>query len=178
MSDRDIQQLVAEADALYSEYDLEAALAVYREVLVLDEEQAWSHSRIGAILAQVNKLDEAEEALQRAIQLNPSLAQAQSNLGNVYYTRGDFSAALERYKRALELDPDNAVFHENLHAAYKKLGRVTEAVGHLKRANSLRKEVDRAQAKEKLQGMKRRVGCFGTSLVGLLLLLVAATFLS
>lgn len=177
MSENDSQQLVTQADALYDEQEMSAALDLYRQVVELDPDLAWAHSRIGAILAQQGDLDDAYGALTLAVQLDPKLAQAHSNLGNVAYTQGDYRGALERYQQALELDGDNPIYHENLHAAYKKLGRVSEAVHHLKRSYSLRRQSDRTEAREKLKGMQRKVGCMGQSVLLLVVLLLALTLL-
>ena len=160
-----LEALLAQADALYADAQLVEALGVYESILAADETNAWAHNRRGAILAQIDRSDEAEAALKRAIELDPNLAAAHSNLGNIFYSRGDYSGALDKYKQALDLDGDNPVFHENLHAAYKKLGRVSEAVGHLKRSYTLRKERDKAEAKERFQTIKKKTGCLGTAVV-------------
>lgn len=176
MSEKESQELVAQADALYNEQELDAALQLYREVIAVDSEQAWAHSRIGAILAQQGDLEGAEASLTIAVQLNPKLGQAHSNLGNVSYTRGDYQGALECYKRALDLDGDNPIYHENLHAAYKKLGKVSEAVHHLKRSYSLRRQSDRAEARQKLKGVQSKMGCLGKAVM-LMAVLMSATLL-
>lgn len=165
MENQELATRIKQADALYQEARLEAALEIYQDVLDQDESIAWAHSRIGAILAQLNDLDAAERSLLRAIELDPQLPQAHSNLGNVYYARGEFEAALTKYKDAVALDSTNPTFHENLHAAYKKLGRLSDAVGALKQAHRLDRDLGKAEAKAKMTAMKERIskrGCFGT----------------
>lgn len=166
MDNQELATRIKEADALYHDARLEAALAIYQEVLDQEETIAWAHSRIGAILAQMNDLEGAERSLLRAIELDAQLPQAHSNLGNVYYARGEFEAALAKYKDAVALDSTNPTFHENLHAAYKKLGRLSDAVGALKQAHRLDRDLGKAEAKAKMAAMKEKIskrGCLGTT---------------
>lgn len=166
MDNQELDVQIKEADALYADAKLDAALRAYRAVLAEDDTIAWAHSRIGAIMAQKNDLDAAEQSLIRAIELDPKLPQAHSNLGNIYYARGDYQAALAKYKDAVALDQNNPTFHENLHAAYKKLGKLSEAVAALKQAHRLDRANAKDEAKAKMAAVKanfRRRGCFGSA---------------
>jgi tetratricopeptide (TPR) repeat protein len=177
-----VQELIAKADQLYIDGDLAAARAAYEEILAAAPGTAWAYSRLGAILAQMGDAQAAEQSLLQAIELDPKLPQAHSNLGNLYYSQGEFERALDKYKAAVALNPDSPVFHENLHAAYKKLGKLSEAVNELKQAHRLNRDSAKSEAKERFTAMrasvKRRTGCFGTSLITLLLtaIVLAAIF--
>lgn len=166
--------LLAKANAQYTVGRLEEALELYRAVLQHEPENAWAHSRIGAILAQMADPEGAEAALSKAIEIDPKLPQAHSNLGNIYYQRGDYQAALQKYKDASTLDPSNPVFLENMHAAYKKLGKLSDAVAALKQAHRAEREGARREAKANFEGMKssvrKRIGCLPLTL-GLIFIL-------
>lgn len=172
-----LQELVAKADQLYMDGDLAAARAAYEEVLDADPGIAWAYSRLGAIFAQLGDSQAAEQSLLRAVELDPKLPQAHSNLGNLYYSQGEFERALAKYKDAVALNPDSPVFQENLHAAYKKLGKLSEAVAALKQAHRLNRDAAKSEAKERFTAMrtsiKRRSGCFGTSMITMLLIVIA-----
>lgn len=173
-----IQQLQEEADKFYRENQLEKALSLYEEVVGQDPTNAWAHGRIGAIMAQWERLDEAEAALRQAIELDPTFSHAHSNLGNIFYARGDYQAALQKYQEAIAINPDNPIFHQNLHAAYKKLGKIGDAVAALKRAHKLDRQAAKEEAKQQFNAtsnrIKRRLGCLPTSLL-LLGVLIAVT---
>lgn len=178
MNRDELDALIEEANQLYEMGKLNDALEGYRDALAVDPTRAWAHSRVGAILAQLGDEAGAEDALKQAIELDPTLPQAHSNLGNIYYARGQYDAALAKYKEAVALSPNTAVFHENLHAAYKKLGKVTDAVGALKQAHRLEREETKAEAKAKLEKVKKGVrGRFGCLSV-LTVFLVTSLFLS
>lgn len=165
------------ADKLYTQHRLQDALVEYQALVAEDPENAWAYNRIGAILAQVGDETGAEQALNRALELDPDLPQAHSNLGNLLYARGQYELALEKYKQALALNPDNPVFHENLHAAYKKLGKMSEAVAALKQAHKAARHEAQAESKAALQTMSRRVkgrvGCLSTSVIVAVVTLIA-----
>ena len=50
--------------------------------------------------------DRAEEAYQKALELDPTLSNALTNLGNLNYRRDQLDAAERYYRRALECDPE------------------------------------------------------------------------
>lgn len=172
-----------EADALYQEARLDAALDAYEEILAEDDTVAWAHSRVGAILAQMRDLEGAEKALLRAVELDPKLPQAHSNLGNVYYARADYEAALAKYKDALALDGRNPTYHENLHAAYKKLGKLSEAVSALKQAHRLDRDLGKEEAKAKMSAMKQKLsqgprGCMSSLVTFFVISIALVTILT
>lgn len=59
-------------------------------------------------------LDRAERAYQRALQLDPTLANAHTNLGNLFYRRGQVEEAKREYGEALRIDPGQPEAFYNL----------------------------------------------------------------
>lgn len=182
MENQDLTLRIKEADALYTNAHMDAALKAYQAILTEDDTIAWVHSRIGAVLAQMNDLEGAERSLKRALELDPTLPQAHSNLGNIFYARGDYDSALAKYREAVALDQNNPTFHENLHAAYKKLGKLGDAVSALKQAHRLDREQAKAEAKAKMSTMKRTIGigrgCLGSVMTIFVMLTVLIALLS
>lgn len=183
METEELGQLQKDADQLYKEGRLEQALKAYEAILAVAPDHAWAHSRIGATMAQWERLDEAEVALRRAIELDPKLAQAHSNLGNIFYKRGNYEGALQKYQDAVAINPDNPVFHQNLHAANKKLGKLADAVAALKRSHKLERQAVKDEAKAQFsttsRNLKRRLGCLPATLLllGTLIALGTVTLL-
>ena len=73
---------------------------------------------LGILYHRMNRLDEAEKALLKAVALNPKSAVAQNRLGMVYRERGRFNEALAAYKSAIAADEEYADAYLNLGILY------------------------------------------------------------
>jgi len=82
-------------------------------------------------------VDQAVEAYQKVLELNPSAAGALVNLGTIYYRQRRFDQAEKYYRRAIEADPQYPLAQFNLGNLYDEQGRLQEAHEHYKRALSL-----------------------------------------
>jgi Tfp pilus assembly protein PilF len=82
-------------------------------------------------------VDQAVEAYQKVLELNPSAAGALVNLGTIYYRQRRFDQAERYYKRAIDADPQYPLAQFNLGNLYDEQGRLQEAHEHYKRALSL-----------------------------------------
>lgn len=65
---------------------------------------AGAFANLGILHHKMNKLDQAEKALTRAVQINPGHAIAQNRLGMVHREMGRFSEALAAYESAIAAD--------------------------------------------------------------------------
>jgi tetratricopeptide (TPR) repeat protein len=70
-----------------------------------DEPLSWL--MCGEMLLHLDRLDEAERYLNKALQLDPEMSEAAADIGLVCTRRGDRERALEYFDRALSLEPDN-----------------------------------------------------------------------
>jgi len=59
----------------------------------------------GEVLLSLQRLDEAERYLHKALELNPLLTDAVVDFGYLFLQRGDFQRARECFERALQLEP-------------------------------------------------------------------------
>lgn len=73
-------------------------------------------------------------AIDRAIELDPTLPQPHAARGYFRYFVGRWEDAVAPLERALELDPDYTDAMQNLAQVYSRLGRVEEARGLIQRA--------------------------------------------
>ncbi|MEO8467147.1 MAG: type IV pilus biogenesis/stability protein PilW [Gammaproteobacteria bacterium] len=71
-------------------------------------EAALANANLGAGYLQQGKMDLAVERLQRALKLNPRLADAHSYLAIAYDRLGMLAEAEMHYKRATQLEPNNS----------------------------------------------------------------------
>jgi len=103
-----------------------------------------------------DRFDEAVDAYNRAIVLDPSLAAAHTNLGNLHYCHGDGKRAAQCYENACGLDPEQAEARYNLANIYEEEGDLDMAIAEYRRA--LRTEPDFADAHFNLALTLEKVG--------------------
>jgi len=75
---------------------------------------AQCYSDTGNMLNNLGEKKEAEEALKKAIELNPDYAPAHYNLAVVYMSEKKNDEAIEHYKLAIKLDPSFTKAYNNL----------------------------------------------------------------
>jgi len=75
-------------------------------------------NNLGNVYSEIGDLDYALLALERAVQINPSLAESHTNLGNIYLKKGRIREAIYEYEAALDINPNEALIHCNLGNAY------------------------------------------------------------
>ena len=79
--------------------ELEPAIELTRQALIADPLQAGWYANLGAYLMGLNRLDEAERALRRALDLQPAAVGIHGLLLILEIQRGNATAALEAAKR-------------------------------------------------------------------------------
>jgi tetratricopeptide (TPR) repeat protein len=94
-------------------------------------------NQIGIRLAEQGRLAEALASFQRALQLQPGLAQTHNNLGIALQDQGRLEEAVASYRRALALRPDYAMAYNNLGTALKEQQKFDEALACFRRALQL-----------------------------------------
>ena len=83
------------------------------------------------------RLDAAEAAATRALQLDPRNASALVAMGSVHRNRGAWRESEAAYRRAIALDPDNAEAHQQYGELLGNRGRIAESVRAQDRATAL-----------------------------------------
>ena len=83
--------------------DLASRMA--RQAVVANEFDAWAHFAQGQVFLHRRRLEEAERAASRALELNPNFASAQAVLSSIYSWMGKYDAAIEAVEKAERLNP-------------------------------------------------------------------------
>lgn len=122
-----------------NEHRPDEALKVMRQAVEICD-CSWVQEHYGEMLSRAGHAFEAQQALERAVALNPSNALAQNNLGIVLLQRGQSAAALEHLRQAVDLQPDKAEYHKSLAMALALDGRHDEAVTHMQEAIRLQSD--------------------------------------
>ncbi len=84
-----------------------------------------------SMLAGNNRMEEAEELVQRAIEAHPNEPGYQGLLAEVYDQRGESEKALAQYLKAVEMDPGNSMLRVALAEHYYGAGKVEPAFEQL-----------------------------------------------
>lgn len=116
--------------------DLQGAIAVMLQVASEITRTPVIQARLGDMLLEAGRLDEAEAALQRGLDVSPPLPQGAIFRGPLLVLlaraelrNGDADGALDLAQRAVELDPADGTAHYALGLAHQAKGE-TEAAEH------------------------------------------------
>jgi len=119
-------------------YDKAADLL--RKSISLDPANAAeAYNYIGFMWAEHNlHLDEAEEMVGRALQLDPNNGAYLDSLGWVFYRKGKYEEALNELLRATQsLTRDDPIVFEHIGDTYSKLNRIPQALEYWQKAIAL-----------------------------------------
>jgi tetratricopeptide (TPR) repeat protein len=100
--------------------------------------------------------EQAREAYERAIELDPNHASAHVNLGRLLHEAGDPRAAEPHYRAALEVRSDDATASYNLGVALEDMGKLPEAL--LEYQKAVRLEPNNADAHFNAASLAERLG--------------------
>ncbi|RKY13529.1 MAG: hypothetical protein DRP82_05285, partial [Planctomycetota bacterium] len=120
-----LPELKAKALFLYAALDDEKALA---SILFLR----------GTVWAEKGDFDRAIEDYDRAIELNPKLAEAYYNRGNAWAMKGEYDRAIEDWTKVIELDPKFALAYTNRGLAWDEKGDYDKAIEDYNKAIELK----------------------------------------
>ena len=104
----------------------------YRQSLAIKQEP-WTWLLLGSALDRLERHDEAEECLRKALEVDPDYSEAHYNLGYNYRNEGKFALAEKHLRRAIEIDPKYALAYAELGALLAgQKNRAKEAVSCLR----------------------------------------------
>ncbi|SDG98619.1 LytR C-terminal domain-containing protein [Janthinobacterium sp. YR213] len=102
--------------------DPRAALAAYREALLLEPDSADARNGAAVLHAQLGQLETARSMLQ-ALALQAPTARTYNNLGYVLYLQGEYAQAADALRQSLQLDNGQQPARANLDLAIAALAR-------------------------------------------------------
>ena len=127
--------------------NLEKAIGLFQETTALDPNFALGYARLAdalrmryAISRDDAWLSEAVDMVNKAVALNPGLAQVQVALGRIRATQGNYDLAFAALERALSIDPNDAEANQAMAKVYERQGRLTDAEASFKKAMALDQE--------------------------------------
>jgi tetratricopeptide (TPR) repeat protein len=120
--------------------DPAAALESFDRAVMIDPRFELAHRNRGLALAMLERWDDAETALQRALEISPRSAQALASLSQIYGFQDQYESALLFARKATDADPDFLgawSWRANLE---RDMGTVEERAGREEGAKEFRTE--------------------------------------
>src|SRR5262249_33748523 len=123
----DAQPLIQRAVDLFQQGKLAEAQDLCEQVLQTTRDHFDALHLLGVIACQGGQLERGLKFLDKAISINPQVAEAHNDRGRALQALGQFNEAFASYHQALELKPDYARAHRNRASALILLKRFEEA---------------------------------------------------
>jgi tetratricopeptide (TPR) repeat protein len=109
-----------------------AAADAFREAIAADPRNARLHLGAGMAASLERRDGDARDELERALALDPTLANARLLLGQIQYRLGDIPSAIRTYEALLDRSPDDAQARSTLARWRREIdlhGRMQQALG-------------------------------------------------
>lgn len=88
---------------------------------------AWqAHSRLGKVMIETNRYDQAFFHISESVRLRPDLAETHNNYGAMLEKKGDLEGALAQLREANRIAPDIIIYKINLGSLLVRMGRHAE----------------------------------------------------
>ena len=117
--------------------DVDHAITEFEAERRLNPGYAPVYDRLGDAYSRINKLEEAQEALTKALSLDQSSTGPFIQMGKVLLRRQDPATAILYLKHAEKMDPENFITHTLLAQAYKKMGQEEDAKHQVELASKI-----------------------------------------
>ena len=118
----------------FYDWDWANAEREFKRAIQLNPRYAFAYHWYALFLAAMERMDEAEQAEHRALQLEPLSLVINKNVGTIYYYARQYDRAFMQYKKTLELEPDFARTHFFLGLAYQVTANFEQAVAAFQKA--------------------------------------------
>ena len=100
-----LNDLLDEAQRDMDKSDFEAAIMPLQKVLAEKPDFAYAHFQLAYAYTALKRVDDARGEYERAISLNPKMAEAYLNLGLLFLDKQQYAAAVVPLRKAVELLP-------------------------------------------------------------------------
>lgn len=118
--------------------DYEAAVHLIRQAIQQFPASDIYYNNLGNALARLNRKNEAVDAYQKALGINPDSVDAINNLATNLKELGRTDEALSYFRKALTINPDAVEVYNNMGNALTDLGQIEAAVDCFRKAIALK----------------------------------------
>ena len=114
--------------ALQDEKSIDTVVAWCEDLVQRFPDNYYAYLLLGSAYRYKDELDNSRTAYEKAIKINPNLADAYLGLGATYYAEDDVDEAITYVKKAVEINPRLMPAHFSLGLLYEFIGQVDEAI--------------------------------------------------
>lgn len=147
--------VIALGDLYLSQYDLDSAIKIYCDAILLDTQDYRGYSKAGIALWEKDYVEEALVSFHKAIELNPENSYSYNNLGTIYLDGlGDAEEALDYFEEAISLNPNYTLAYYNAARASEAMGFTNDAANYYQSAidlNRVTEEMDELDLTRRLR---------------------------
>lgn len=122
---------------LWKAQKLDAAAEQFRAELANNPDSALALTYLADSQIKLDRPQQAQEYLERAARIDPSIALAHLDLGIVYGNQGKKDEALRELKIAEKLEPRESTIHWQLGRLYQSMGQKAEAKAEFEKTRNL-----------------------------------------
>jgi tetratricopeptide (TPR) repeat protein len=126
--------------------EFEQEMAWAQKAIAINSQFDLAHINSGNALAGLKRYNEAAEAYNKAIRINPKNPLGIYSLGVMEEDQGNFKKALEFYRQSIQIDPKFENGYFNLAAMHANLKQFEEAIAVLKKLIELNPQSEDAKA--------------------------------
>ena len=125
------------AEAFQQRQADEEAITEYRKAIDINPKRAELHRHLGLLYLLNNAYDEAQQALERALELDGANPSTLYFTGRLHVAKQLHAESIRFFEAALRLDPNLVQARPSLGRAYLRAGRAEEAVAELTKGLAL-----------------------------------------
>ncbi len=122
------QELINKALSLYNQGQLNSAIELAKDLILNYRNSFVIWNILGASYKNSGKIDDAEIAFRKVVELKPNYPDGYSNLGVILQEKGMLDDAILAFNKALSLKSDYAEAYFNKGIALKYKGKLKEAI--------------------------------------------------
>ncbi len=138
------EQIINQAINFHLKGNIVQAIKFYQYLIEQGCKDQRVFSNYGIILKDLGKLQEAEIATRKAIELQPDFAISHLNLGSILEDSDKLEEAENSFRRAIKLQPDLAKAHSNLGRILIEFDKLKEAEISFRKAIELQPDFAKA----------------------------------
>lgn len=125
--------------AVYRSGAVEEAVTRLRAHVQAEPRDDLAWTILGHALLDLSRVDEADAAYAKAVELNPRRIEAITGQGRLFRIRQQYDKAMAAYERALAIDDSYAQAHSSMMVVALKWGQFDKAIAHGEKGHSLDK---------------------------------------
>jgi tetratricopeptide (TPR) repeat protein/glycosyltransferase involved in cell wall biosynthesis len=129
-----LEDLLRQAEHLMETGDKEEAIALYEEIISVEQTCVQARINLGFLKQEKGELDAAIPHYREALALNPHIPQTAYNLGKIFEEQGQVEEAIAHYEQALVAEPRFVPALINLAVALQEKGELLRAIELYRRA--------------------------------------------